>query len=85
MGRQSSQKTDHGAAMFDNPRLNKGTAFKQAGCMAKQTNILETQLATAIQVAEYISHQGLATVDRPREIKPWIKAMLYKPEYAQGS
>ena len=85
MGRQSSQKTDHGAAMFDNPRLNKGTAFKQTECTAEQANILKTQVATATRMAEYISDQGLATVDRPREIKPWIKAMLYKPEYAQGS
>ena len=48
-----------------------------------QANILETEVATATRVAEYMFDQGLATAERPREIRPWIEAMLYKPEYRQ--
>ena len=47
----------------------------------RQTNILETEVATATRVAEYMFDAGLATAARPREIRPWIEAMLYKPEY----
>jgi malate dehydrogenase (oxaloacetate-decarboxylating)(NADP+) len=28
---------------------------------------------------------GLATAERPREIRPWIEAMLYTPEYGHGT
>ncbi len=48
-----------------------------------QANILETEVATATRVAEYMFDQGLATAERPREIRTWIEAMLYKPEYGQ--
>ena len=48
-----------------------------------QANILETEVATATRIAEYMFDQGLATAERPREIRPWIEAMLYKPIYRQ--
>ena len=48
-----------------------------------QANIGETEVATATRGAEYMFDQGLATVERPREIRPWIEAMLYKPVYRQ--
>ena len=48
-----------------------------------QSHILETEVATATRVAEYMFDHGLATVDRPREIRPWIEAMLYHPQYKQ--
>ena len=48
-----------------------------------QSNILETEIATATRIAEYMFDQGLATADRPPEIRPWIEAMLYKPEYRE--
>ncbi len=50
-----------------------------------QANILETEVATATRVAEYMFDQGLATAERPREVRPWIEAMLYQPTYRQGS
>ena len=50
-----------------------------------QANILETEVATATRVAEYMFDNGLATVERPREIRSWIEAMLYKPVYPQES
>jgi malate dehydrogenase (oxaloacetate-decarboxylating)(NADP+) len=50
-----------------------------------QANILETEIATATRVAEHMFDQGLATAERPREIRPWIEAMLYKPRYRQDA
>lgn len=46
-----------------------------------QANILATEIVTATRVAEYMFDKGLATVERPAEIEPWIEAMLYKPHY----
>lgn len=46
-----------------------------------QANIMATEIATATRVAEYMFDKGLATVERPAEIEPWIEAMLYKPHY----
>jgi malate dehydrogenase (oxaloacetate-decarboxylating)(NADP+) len=46
-----------------------------------QHDILETEITTATRVAESIFRQGHATVDRPGDIRAWIKAMTYKPVY----
>jgi malate dehydrogenase (oxaloacetate-decarboxylating)(NADP+) len=46
-----------------------------------QDDILETEITTATRVAEYIFEQGQATVDRPDDVRAWIKAMTYKPAY----
>ncbi len=46
-----------------------------------QTDILETEITTATRVVEHIFDQGQATVDRPDDIRTWIKAMTYKPAY----
>ena len=48
----------------------------------KQSQILETEITTATRVAEHIFDQGLATVERPVDVRAWIEAMTYKPEYA---
>lgn len=65
-----------------------GTADQvDAGLRAKgmlypsQTNILEIEVTTATRVAEYMFDQGLAQVDRPRDVRTWIEGQLYKPEY----
>jgi malate dehydrogenase (oxaloacetate-decarboxylating)(NADP+) len=50
----------------------------------RQDDILETEITTATRVAEYIFEQGQATVDRPDDIRAWIKAMTYKPVYLTG-
>jgi malate dehydrogenase (oxaloacetate-decarboxylating)(NADP+) len=50
----------------------------------RQDDILETEITTATRVAEYIFEQGQATVDRPGDIRAWIKAMTYKPVYRTG-
>ena len=49
----------------------------------KQSHILETEITTATRVAEHIFDQGQATVDRPKDVRAWIEAMTYKPEYGQ--
>jgi malate dehydrogenase (oxaloacetate-decarboxylating)(NADP+) len=46
-----------------------------------QANILETEVTTATRVAEFMFDQGLAQVDRPRDIRSWIEHQLYKPQY----
>ncbi len=46
-----------------------------------QAHILETEVATATRIAEYMFDEGLATAERPQEIRTWIEGMLYKPEY----
>jgi malate dehydrogenase (oxaloacetate-decarboxylating)(NADP+) len=47
----------------------------------RQDDILETEMTTATRVAEYIFEQGQTTVERPDDIRAWIKAMTYKPVY----
>jgi malate dehydrogenase (oxaloacetate-decarboxylating)(NADP+) len=46
-----------------------------------QDNILETEVTTATRVAEFMFDTGLAQVERPRAIRPWIENQLYKPDY----
>ena len=46
-----------------------------------QANILETEITTATRVAEFMFDQGLAQVERPRDVRGWIEGQLYKPEY----
>ena len=46
-----------------------------------QSNILETEVTTATRIAESMFDQGLAQVDRPRNVRSWIEAQLYNPQY----
>ncbi|HVP29619.1 MAG TPA: NAD-dependent malic enzyme [Myxococcota bacterium] len=46
-----------------------------------QANILETEVTTATRVAEFMFEQGLAQVERPRDIRSWIEGQLYTPHY----
>jgi malate dehydrogenase (oxaloacetate-decarboxylating)(NADP+) len=46
-----------------------------------QANILETEVTTATRIAEFMFEQGLAQVERPRDIRSWIEGQLYKPTY----
>jgi malate dehydrogenase (oxaloacetate-decarboxylating)(NADP+) len=46
-----------------------------------QNDILETEISTATRIAKHIFERGQATVDRPADIRAWIKAMTYKPVY----
>ena len=46
-----------------------------------QANILETEVTTATRIAEFMFDQGLAQVERPRNIRAWIEGQLYRPHY----
>jgi malate dehydrogenase (oxaloacetate-decarboxylating)(NADP+) len=46
-----------------------------------QSNVLETEVRTATRVAEFMLDQGLAQVERPRDIRGWIEGQLYQPHY----
>ena len=47
----------------------------------RQDQILEVEITTATRVAEHIFDRGLATVDRPDDLRAWIKGMTYTPTY----
>jgi len=54
----------------------------QAGLLyPPQSNILQTEIATAERVAEIIFERGLAGVERPKDIRTFLESQLYKPEY----
>jgi malate dehydrogenase (oxaloacetate-decarboxylating)(NADP+) len=46
-----------------------------------QSGILETEVTTATRVAEFMFDQGLAQVERPREIRAWVEGQLYRPQH----
>jgi malate dehydrogenase (oxaloacetate-decarboxylating)(NADP+) len=45
-----------------------------------QTDILETEVKTAIAVCEVIFDRGLAGVERPTDIDAFVRSQLYKPD-----
>jgi len=47
-----------------------------------QSNILEAEVRTAERVAALVFERNLAGVERPKDINSWLRAQLYKPEYA---
>jgi malate dehydrogenase (oxaloacetate-decarboxylating)(NADP+) len=42
---------------------------------------LKTEVTTATRVAEFMFDQGLAQVERPRDIRVSIDGQLYKSQY----
>lgn len=67
-----------GAAVADQvPQdlLNQGLLYPP------QSNILETEIKTAVRVAKLVFDSGLARVDRPDDIEVFIRQQVYKPEY----
>lgn len=46
-----------------------------------QTDILKTEIVTAVKVCEIIFDRGLAGVERPADLRAFIESQLYKPEY----
>ena len=63
------------ADQVDQASRDKGMLFP------KQADILEVEITTATRIAEHIFDRGLATVDRPDDIRAWIKGMTYTPAY----
>jgi malate dehydrogenase (oxaloacetate-decarboxylating)(NADP+) len=46
-----------------------------------QADILDTEVTTATRVAEFIFDQGMASVERPDDIRAWLEGQLYQPHY----
>jgi malate dehydrogenase (oxaloacetate-decarboxylating)(NADP+) len=46
-----------------------------------QRHILQTEVTTAVRVAEFMFDQGLAQVQRPDDIRAWLEGQLYQPQY----
>jgi malate dehydrogenase (oxaloacetate-decarboxylating)(NADP+) len=57
------------------------TERKRGMLFPSQANILEVEITTAVRVAEFMFDKGLATVKRPEDIRAWIEAQVYKPQY----
>jgi malate dehydrogenase (oxaloacetate-decarboxylating)(NADP+) len=47
-----------------------------------QSNVLETEVRTAVRVATLVFDRDLARVDRPKDIDSWMRAMVYRPQYS---
>jgi malate dehydrogenase (oxaloacetate-decarboxylating)(NADP+) len=47
-----------------------------------QTDILRLEINTAARIVEFMFEKGLATVDRPRDIRAWLEQQVYKPQYS---
>jgi malate dehydrogenase (oxaloacetate-decarboxylating)(NADP+) len=46
-----------------------------------QSNILETEIKTAVRVARLVFDNNLARVERPADCEAFIRGQVYKPEY----
>jgi malate dehydrogenase (oxaloacetate-decarboxylating)(NADP+) len=57
------------------PELDSGSLYPP------QSNILQTEIAVAVKVAETIFAQGLAGVEKPADVRKFVEAQLYTPEY----
>ena len=46
-----------------------------------QSDILKVEVETAVRIAEFMFEKGLATGERPADIRTWVEGQLYHPEY----
>jgi malate dehydrogenase (oxaloacetate-decarboxylating)(NADP+) len=46
-----------------------------------QSDIVKVEVEAGARVAEYIFDNGLATVERPADIRTWVEGQLYRPNY----
>jgi len=59
-----------------------GPSLRARGMLfPSQSDILETEVTTAVRVAEFMFDNDLALVERPRDIRAWIEGQLYRPQY----
>ncbi|MDP1835235.1 MAG: NAD-dependent malic enzyme [Chlamydiales bacterium] len=49
-----------------------------------QSNILQTEINTALRVCELIFAKGLAGVPKPTDLRKWLEEQLYTPEYKES-
>jgi len=46
-----------------------------------QSDIVKVEVEAGARVAGFMFHNGLATVERPADIRTWVEAQLYYPNY----
>lgn len=56
--------------------------LKQGLLYPLQSNVLETEIATAARVAKLVFDSGLARVERPADMVSFIRRHVYKPDYS---
>src|SRR5262249_52806362 len=61
------------------PELDSGSLYPP------QSNILPTEIAVAVKVAETIFNRGLAGVEQPADVRKFVEGQLYTPEYPRHS
>ena len=47
-----------------------------------QSNILETEVAVAVKVAETILDRKLAGIEKPSDVRSFVEGQLYQPDYS---
>ncbi|MBO1324603.1 NAD-dependent malic enzyme [Acetobacter sp. TBRC 12305] len=57
------------------------TARERGKLYPPQDDILEVSVTSAARIAEYIFDHGMATVERPADIRAWIESLTYVPHY----
>jgi malate dehydrogenase (oxaloacetate-decarboxylating)(NADP+) len=55
--------------------------LKQGMLFPPQSGILDIEVQAAVRVAEFMFDNGLATVERPTDVRSWIEGQLYHPQY----
>ena len=54
---------------------------KQPSSTKSLRGILEIEVQAATRVAKFMFDNGLATVERPTDVRSWIEGQLYHPQY----
>ena len=63
-----------------------GDDLREKGMLfPSQSDVLEVEITTAVRVVEFMFGQGLATAERPRDLRAFVEGQLYRPEYQQGA
>ena len=59
-----------------------GSDLRDKGMLfPSQSNVLETEITTAVRIVEFMFNQGLATVERPKDLRVFVEEQLYTPKY----
>jgi malate dehydrogenase (oxaloacetate-decarboxylating)(NADP+) len=64
------------ADQVDGTQRNRGMLFPP------QTDILKLEINTAARIVEFMFEKGLATAERPRDVRAWLEQQVYKPQYS---
>ena len=59
-----------------------GSDLREKGMLfPSQSDVLEVEVTTAVRIVEFMFDQGLATVDRPADLRAFVEGQLYRPGY----